>query len=247
MRLRLPEAISACLFDLDGVVTRTAGLHAAAWKEAFDEFLERRSRRTSENFVPFDQVSDYDEYVDGRPRLDGARTFTRARGIELPVGTPEDPAECSTLYGIANHKNAVVLAMMKTRGVEVYPGSRRFLEVARRRALSTAVISSSANARAVLEAAGLEGFFDACVDGIVAMEAHLAGKPAPDTYLEAARRLHVAPRNAAVFEDALAGVEAGRAGGFGLVVGVDRTGQRAELAAHGADVVVDDVAELIDP
>jgi beta-phosphoglucomutase family hydrolase len=247
MRLRLPGPISACLFDLDGVLTRTAVLHAAAWKQAFDALLARRSRSTGETFVPFDPVKDYDDYVDGRPRLDGTRAFLNARGVDLPEGAAEDRPGSETLYGVANRKNELVLAMMKSRGVDVYPGSRQFLLEARRQSLSTAVVSSSANAVAVLEAAGLEGLFDARVDGVVACEAHLAGKPAPDTYLEAARRLRVAPRQAAVFEDALAGVEAGRAGGFGLVVGVDRVGQRDRLFAEGADVVVNDLAELIEP
>lgn len=247
MRLRLPGPISACLFDLDGVLTRTAVLHAEAWKRAFDALLAERARSTGERFVPFDPVKDYDEYVDGRPRLDGTRAFLSARGVELPEGTAEDRPGSETLHGVANRKNELVLAMMKSRGVEVYPGSRRFLLEARRQSLATAVVSSSANAVAVLEAAGLEGLFDARVDGIDACKAKLAGKPAPDTYLEAARRLEVAPRKAAVFEDALAGVEAGRAGGFGLVVGVDRVGQRDGLLAQGADVVVDDLAELIEP
>lgn len=247
MGLRLPEAISACLFDLDGVLTRTAVLHAAAWKQTFDEFLAERSGTTGAPFVPFDAAADYDDYVDGRPRLDGTRTFLHARGIDLPEGTPEDRPGSDTVHGISNRKNELVLAMMKERGVEVYPGSRRFVEEARRCSLATAVVSSSANAEAVLQAATLEALFDVRVDGIVAEEAHLAGKPAPDTYLEAARRLGVAPRAAAVFEDAIAGVEAGRAGRFCLVIGVDRVGQRAQLAAHGADVVVADLAELIGP
>lgn len=247
MRLRLPAAISACLFDLDGVLTRTAVLHAAAWKQAFDELLARLASRTCETFVPFDPVRDYEEHVDGRPRLDGARTFLAARGIELPEGAPEDPPGTETLHGVANEKNELVLALVRSRGVEVYPGSRRFVLAARERSLSTAVVSSSANALSVLEAAGLDGLFDVRVDGVVAEEAHLAGKPAPDTYLEAARRLGVPPPRAAVFEDALAGVEAGRAGGFGLVVGVDRLGQREELRAQGADLVVGDLAELVEP
>jgi beta-phosphoglucomutase family hydrolase len=245
--LRLPEAISACLFDLDGVLTRTAVLHAAAWKQAFDELLAARSQRTGEPFTPFDAVEDYDNYVDGRPRLAGTRTFLEARGIELPEGAPTDPPGSETVQGVASRKNELVLALMKQRGVEVYAGSRQFLNEARRRSLSTAVVSSSANTKTVLEVAGLEGQFDVCVDGVVAEQSHLAGKPAPDTYLEAARRLGVPPRQAAVFEDALAGVEAGRAGGFGLVVGVDRVGQRDELVAHGADVVVADLADLIEP
>ena len=246
MGLRMPEVISACLFDLDGVLTETAVLHAAAWKQAFDELLAARSPAPGWGFVPFDPVADYDEYVDGRPRLDGTRAFLRSRGIDLPEGTAEDAPGTETVHGVANRKNELVLSMMNARGVEAYPGSRRFLAEVRRHALSTAVVSSSANAEAVLRAAGLEGLFDVRVDGAVAEHAHLAGKPSPDTYLEAARRLEVAPRAAAVFEDALAGVEAGRAGGFGLVVGVDRVGQREELVAHGADVVVADLAELIE-
>jgi beta-phosphoglucomutase family hydrolase len=245
--LRLPTSVSACLLDLDGVLTETAVLHAEAWKQAFDEFLTRRSASSGQPFVPFDAVADYDAYVDGRPRLDGTRGFLSARGIQLPEGTPEDPASAETVYGLANHKNELVLALMDERGVKVYPGSRRFLEEVRRKSLGMAVVSSSANTVSVLRSAGLEGFFDVRVDGVVAAEEHLAGKPAPDTYLEAARRLGVVPSHAAVFEDALAGVEAGRRGGFGFVVGVDRVGQAGALAAHGADVVVTDLAELLEP
>lgn len=246
MSLRLPVSVSACLFDLDGVLTETATLHAEAWKRAFDELLAARATGSGERFVPFDEVSDYDAYVDGRPRLEGARAFLAARGIELPEGTPQDPPSAESVNGVAERKNELVLALIEERGVVVYPGSQRFLEEVRRRSLATAVVSSSANTKAVLRAAGLEGRFDTCVDGIVAAEAHLAGKPAPDTYLEAARQLGVAPSGAAVFEDSLAGVEAGRRGGFGLVVGVDRVGQAAALSAHGADVVVEDLAELVE-
>lgn len=245
--LRLPASISACLFDLDGVLTQTAVLHAEAWKQAFDELLSRRAARSGAPFVPFDAVGDYDAYVDGRPRLDGTRAFLDARGIRLPEGTPDDPPSAETVQGVAAHKNALVLALMRERGVAVYPGSLRFLDEARRRSLATAVVSSSANTAAVLQAAGLQGRFSVCVDGNVAAEEHLAGKPAPDTYLAAARRLGVGPGAAAVFEDALVGVEAGRRGGFGLVVGVDRVGQADTLAAHGADVVVADLAELVEP
>jgi beta-phosphoglucomutase family hydrolase len=244
--LRLPKTITACLFDLDGVLTKTAVLHAAAWKQAFDELLAERSKRTGEKFVPFDPVNDYDDYVDGRPRLDGIATFVHARGIDLPEGSPSDRPGAETVYGVANRKNDLLLAAMKERGVEVYPGSREFVAEARRLSLATAVVSSSANAAAVLEAAGLDGLFDVRIDGVVAKEEHLAGKPSPDTYLEAAKRLHVAPGAAAVFEDALAGVEAGRAGSFGFVVGVDRVGQAEELKADGADVVVTDLSQLIE-
>jgi beta-phosphoglucomutase family hydrolase len=244
--LRLPETISACLFDLDGVLTETAVLHAAAWKQAFDELLARHAGPDG-RFVPFDAVADYDNFVDGRPRLDGTRAFLRARGIDLPEGSPDDPPGIESVYGVANRKNGLVLALMKQHGVTVYPGSLELLAEVRRRPILTAVVSSSANAVAVLRAAGLDGMFAALVDGVVAEAEHLAGKPAPDTYLEAARRLHVEPVRAAVFEDAVAGVEAGRAGGFGLVVGVDRVGQAEALLAHGADVVVEDLAELLVP
>lgn len=243
--MRLPEGISACLFDLDGVLTRTAEVHAAAWKETFDEFLRRRAAATGEPFVPFDQVADYDDYVDGRPRLDGTRTFLASRGIELPEGSPSDPPGTDTVHGLSRQKNDLVLARFRHQGVAVYPGSVRFLTAVRDEGLATAVVSSSANTVEVLRAAGLEHLFDERVDGRTAAEEHLAGKPAPDTYLAAARCLGVAAGQAAVFEDALAGVEAGRAGHFGLVVGVDRVGQAAALAAHGADLVVADLSELL--
>ncbi len=247
MSLRLPSHISACLLDLDGVLTETAVLHAEAWKQAFDELLARRAAEAGGALVPFDPVADYDEYVDGRPREDGTRTFLRARGIELPEGRGEDAPGTETVHGIANRKNDLVLALMAERGVAVYPGSLRFVHEARRLGLATAVVSSSANTAAVLQAAGIERLFDVRVDGIVAAEEHLRGKPAPDTFLAAASRLGRAPGDCAVFEDALAGVAAGRSGGFGLVVGVDRVGAAGELATHGADVVVADLAELIEP
>ena len=244
--LRLPETISACLFDLDGVLTETAVLHAAAWKQAFDELLARRAGPDG-RFVPFDALADYDDFVDGKPRLDGTRAFLRARGIDLPEGSPGDAPGTDSVYGVANRKNDLVLDLMRQQGVTVYPGSLEFLAEVRRRSMKTAVVSSSANTVAVLQAAGLGGVFDALVDGVVAKEAHLSGKPAPDTYLEAARRLHVERSRAAVFEDAVAGVEAGKAGRFGLVVGVDRVGQAEALLAHGADVVVADLSELLVP
>lgn len=230
---------------MDGVLTRTAELHASAWKQMFDEYLARRAAEQGEPFVPFDAVTDYDKFVDGRPRLDGTREFLRSRGIQIPEGTPVDPPGAETVYGLSNRKNDLVLALITNRGVTVYPGSLRFLQEARRSSMATAVVSSSANTVQVLGAAGLDRMFDEVVDGIVAERDRLAGKPAPDTYLAAARGLGVDPPAAAVFEDALAGVEAGRAGGFGLVIGVDRVGQADALAAHGADVVVSDLAELI--
>jgi beta-phosphoglucomutase family hydrolase len=240
----LPDRIRAGLFDLDGVLTKTAAVHAAAWKEMFDEFLRRRAEQTGQPLVPFDIHADYDRYVDGKPRADGVRSFLASRGIELPEGGPDDPPSAATVHGLGNRKNELVLAKL-AGGVEVYPGSVRYVEALRDAGLPRAVVSSSANTRAVLKVTGLDTLFDEVVDGVVAEQEGLAGKPAPDTFLAAARALGVAPGDAAVFEDALAGVEAGRAGGFGYVVGVDRTGQADELRHHGADIVVTDVADLL--
>lgn len=241
----LPQTITACLFDLDGVLTRTAELHAAAWKQAFDELLRRRAAAADAAPVEFDAVTDYAAYVDGRPRADGVRAFLASRGIELAEGAEGDPASADTVHGVGRRKNELIHELMAQRGVAAYAGSLRFLAAVREAGLQAAVVTSSENVGAVLRAAGLEGAVDVQVDGLVARELGLAGKPAPDVFAEAARRLGVTPSQAAVFEDALAGVAAGRAGGFGLVVGVDRAGQAAELRAHGADVVVSDLAELI--
>ncbi len=243
--LGLPERIKACLFDLDGVLTQTASVHAAAWKEMFDSYLRRRAAQTGEPFVPFGQA-DYEAYVDGRPRADGARTFLQARGITLPDGSPGDPPGTDTIAGLAGEKNQLVLRKIAEGGAAVFPGSVRYLTAVREAGLACAVVSASANTRAVLDGARLAGMFEAVIDGVVAAEEKLAGKPAPDTYLAAARRLHRPPGECAVFEDARAGVAAGRAGGFGWVVGVDRTGQADALRAEGADVVVDDLAGLLD-
>jgi len=244
--LGLPNAIRACLFDLDGVLTQTAKIHAAAWKEMFDAFLRTRAAQTGESFEPFDPVADYDEYVDGKPRYDGVRSFLAARGIALPEGTPQDPPDAVTVHGLGNRKNELVLAMIERQGVEVYEGSVRYVRAVRDAGLGRAVVTSSANADEVLAAAGIDDLFDVRIDGVVAAREHLEGKPAPDTFLAAARALEVAPDRAAVFEDALAGVAAGRAGRFGLVVGVDRVGQADELREHGADVVVGDLSELLE-
>lgn len=238
--LGLPAGIRACLFDLDGVLTRTAVLHAAAWKQMFDEFLAAAAPDQPE----FDS-SDYDRFVDGKPRLDGTRDFLTARGIDLPPGDENDAPDARTLWGLSNRKNDLVQELISTRGVEIYPGSVAYLEQVRGAGLLAAVVTSSANAVQVLEAAGLEAMFDTQIDGVVAREKHLRGKPAPDTFLAAADVLGVTPEQAAVFEDALAGVAAGRAGGFGIVVGVDRVGQADELRARGADLVVGDLSELI--
>jgi beta-phosphoglucomutase family hydrolase len=243
--LGLPDGVTACLFDLDGVLTKTAKVHAAAWKRTFDEYLRRRSEQTGEPFREFDDVGDYDEYVDGRPRYDGVRSFLASRGIALPEGDPGDPPDAETVCGIGNRKNDLVLRLIREQGVEAYDGSVRYVRAARDAGLRRAVVSSSANCRDVLVAAGIDDLFEARIDGIVADEQHLRGKPAPDTFLAGARALGVPAAQTAVFEDALAGVQAGRDGHFGRVVGVDRTGQADELRRHGADIVVTDLAELL--
>jgi beta-phosphoglucomutase family hydrolase len=244
--LGLPDTTLACLFDLDGVVTKTALVHAAAWKAMFDEFLRERAGQTGTGFVPFDATREYDQYVDGKPRLDGTRSFLQARGIDLPEGDPSDPPAAHTIHGLSNRKNALVLEMIAQHGVEVYDGSVRYIRRVREAGLRTAVVSSSANTAQVLDVAKIADLFDARIDGLVAKERGLPGKPAPDTFLAGAQALGVPPARAVVFEDALAGVEAGRAGHFGLVVGVNRTGQAQALAEHGADTVVDDLEELLD-
>jgi beta-phosphoglucomutase family hydrolase len=246
-RLGLPSRIRACLFDLDGVLTQTARVHDAAWKEMFDAYLRDRAARTGEPFVPFDPAGDYTAYVDGKPRYDGVRSFLASRGITLPEGGPDDPPSAETIHGLGNRKNELVLAMLKRDGVATYEGSVRYVRAVRDAGLHRAVVSASANCRDVLEAAGIDDLFEVRIDGIVAERKHLRGKPAPDTFLAAAEELGVEASHAAVFEDALAGVEAGRAGQFGFVVGVDRAGQREALEEHGADIVVSDLAELLEP
>jgi beta-phosphoglucomutase family hydrolase len=243
--LGLPGNIQALLFDLDGVLTQTAKVHAAAWKQTFDEFLRHRAQESKSEFVPFDQIADYDEYVDGKPRDDGVRSFLQSRGIELPEGGHDDLRDAQTVHGVGNNKNERVLKLIHDEGVEPYEGSVRYVREAHRLGLPRAVVSSSANCRDVLVAAGIEDLFDAVVDGVDAERQKLRGKPAPDAFLAGARALGIEPSSAAVFEDALAGVEAGRAGHFGYVVGVDRVGQREALMKHGAHVVVDDLAELL--
>jgi beta-phosphoglucomutase family hydrolase len=244
--LGLPDGITTCLFDLDGVLTQTAKVHAKAWKDMFDDFLRERAERAGEPFEPFDRPTDYDEYVDGKPRLDGVRSFLESRGIDLPMGSPADPPEAETVHALGTRKNGLVLELIRQQGVEPYEGSVRFVQAARDQGLRGAVVSSSTNCRDVLAAAGIEEYFEVIVDGVVAEREGLAGKPAPDTFLAAARKLEAEPSEAAVFEDALAGVEAGRAGDFGWVVGVDRTGQAEALRRRGADVVVQDLAELLE-
>ncbi|WP_290047949.1 beta-phosphoglucomutase family hydrolase [Nocardia nova] len=244
MRLGLPDGIGACLFDLDGVLTDTARVHAAAWKEMFDAYLRAHAVREHLPLVAFDPVADYDAYVDGKPRADGTRAFLASRGIELPEGDPNDPPDAETVQGLGNRKNEIVLRRIRRDGVRAYPGSVAYVEAVRAAGLRRAVVSSSTNCRDVLVAAHIEDLFEQRIDGVTAQRETLAGKPAPDMFLAAARALAVSPEAAAVFEDALAGVAAGRAGGFGYVVGVDRVGQAAELIAHGADTVVTDLAEL---
>jgi beta-phosphoglucomutase family hydrolase len=239
--LGLPETVTACLFDLDGVLTKTATVHAAAWKRMFDAFLADRPGQ-----APFDAGHDYTEYVDGKPRLDGVRSFLQSRSITLPEGSPADPPDAATVHGLAARKNELVNEVLAQQGVEAYEGSVRYVRAARDAGLRRAVVSSSANTQAVLRAAGIEDLFEARVDGVVAEREGLRGKPAPDGFLAGARALGVDPGRAAVFEDALAGVEAGRAGAFGCVVGVDRGGAADALRAHGADVVVQDLSELLD-
>ena len=244
--LGLPDHVRACLFDLDGVLTKTATVHAAAWKQMFDDYLRQRAQRTGGPFVAFDTDSDYGEYVDGKPRYDGVRSFLASRGIELPEGEDDDPPTAETVHGLGNRKNELVLKVLREDGVEAYPGSVRYLEAVRDAGLKRAVVSSSTNCRDVLVAAGIEQLFEARIDGVVAEREHLKGKPAPDTYLAGARALGVGPEEAAVFEDALAGVEAGRAGRFACVVGVDRVDHADALREHGATIVVEDLAELLD-
>lgn len=244
--LGLPDGVTACLFDLDGVLTQTAKVHAEAWKSMFDEFLRGWAQAHGQQFVPFDAGSDYDEYVDGKPRYEGVQSFLESRGISLPRGTPEDRPDAETVDGLGNRKNELVLKLIHERGVDPYEGSVRYVHAAIDAGLRRAVVSSSTNARDVLRAAGIYDLFEEIVDGVVADREQLKGKPAPDTFLAGARVLGVEAKAAVVFEDALAGVEAGRAGRFGFVVGVDRVGQTEALRQHGADVVVKDLADLLE-
>ncbi|GLY05947.1 hydrolase [Actinoplanes sp. NBRC 101535] len=236
--------MTACLFDLDGVLTQTALVHGAAWKQTFDSFLESWSERHDQPFVPFDAGVDYHRYVDGRQRADGVRSFLASRDITLPEGDPDDGPDQETVNGVGNRKNLLVLQKIKEGAVEVYPGSVEYLKAAKAAGLRRAVVSASANCKDVLEAAGIADLLEVRVDGVVARELGLPGKPAPDTFLLAAKQLGIPPENCAVYEDAQAGVAAGKAGGFGIVIGVDRVGQAEALREHGADVVVTDLSEL---
>ncbi|MBN9634985.1 MAG: beta-phosphoglucomutase family hydrolase [Actinobacteria bacterium] len=243
--LGLPKAVHACLFDLDGVLTDTASVHKKAWKAMFDDYLRQRAERNGDQFVPFDSHDDYLRYVDGKPRQDGVRSFLHSRGIELPDGNPDDSPDAETVAGLGNRKNEMFQKVLHDEGIEVFSGSRRYVEAVTAAGLGVAVVSSSANTRQVLDATGLSQFVQQRVDGLTLRDEHIAGKPAPDSYLRAAQLLGVEPAAAAVFEDALAGVEAGRNGRFGYVVGVDRADQAAQLRDSGADVVVSDLADLL--
>jgi beta-phosphoglucomutase family hydrolase len=243
--LGLPKAVHACLFDLDGVLTDTASVHKKAWKAMFDDYLRHRAERDGEPFVAFDSHDDYLQYVDGKPRQDGVRSFLRSRGIDLPDGNPDDPPDAETVAGLGNRKNEMFQKVLHDDGIEAFSGSRRYLEAVAAAGLGIAVVSSSANTRQVLDVTGLSHFVQQRVDGLTLRDEHIAGKPAPDSFLRAAQLLGVEPAAAAVFEDALAGVAAGRNGHFGYVVGVDRADQAAQLRDTGADVVVSDLAELL--
>lgn len=237
----LPEAVHACLFDLDGVLTDTASVHKRAWKSMFDAFL---ADRDGPGYTPFDVDADYLTYVDGRTREDGVRSFLASRSIELPDGDPDDSGDGS-VHGLANRKNALFAEHLHTDGVDVFEGSRRYLEAVHAAGMPVAVVSSSANTREVLDLTGLAEFVAVRVDGVTIRDERLKGKPAPDSYLRAAALLGIAPEHGAVFEDALSGVQAGRAGGFGTVVGVDRLDHPKALRDNGADVVVSDLADLL--
>jgi beta-phosphoglucomutase family hydrolase len=245
VRLGVPDEVEALLFDLDGVLTSTASVHATAWKEAFDGLLHELADAGGPPFREFDPRHDYADHVDGRTRLDGVRGFLGSRGIDLPEGEDSDPAGAHTIRGVGRRKQELLMEVVDRDGVEPYPGAVRYLRAARDAGFQRAVVSSSENCAAFLEAAGLTELVQARVDGVTAREQGLKGKPAPDMFLAAARGLGVPPDHAAVFEDALAGVEAGRAGKFAWVVGVDREDQAAALREHGASTVVDDVGDLL--
>ena len=240
------ERYDAVLLDLDGVITDTASIHAACWKQMFDEYLQKRAIERGEAFRPFDIAADYRLYVDGKPRYDGVRDFLTSRGIRLPEGSPDDPAQAETVHGLGNRKNDLVNKIIEDGGVVPYEGSVKFLHQLRNQRFKVAVVTSSQNCTAVLKAAKLDHFFDVQVDGNTIHAQHLAGKPAPDTFLMAAKLLGVEPKRAIVIEDALSGVEAGSAGDFGLVIGVARKGNAEELRRHGAHLVVNDLGELAD-
>jgi beta-phosphoglucomutase family hydrolase len=245
-RLITRDHYDAVLFDLDGVITNTANIHAACWKQMFDEYLQGRATQRGEPFRPFDPVDDYRLHVDGKPRFDGVRDFLASRDIRLPEGDPHDPPEADTVGGLGNRKNRLVTKAIEDMGVDTYEGTVRWIDQLRHHGFKVAVVSSSENCEAVLRTAGLDSSFDARVDGAMVEAQHLAGKPAPDTFLIAAGLLGVEPGRAVVVEDALSGIEAGLAGNFGLVIGVARRSNSEELRHHGAHLVVNDLGELVD-
>ena len=240
------DQYDAVLLDLDGVITDTANLHAACWQQMFDEYLQKRATQRGEAFRPFDLATDYRLYVDGKPRYDGVRDFLTARGIRLPEGSPDDPPQAETVAGLGNRKNDLVNNVIDEVGVEPYEGSVKLIRQLRHQGFKIAVVTSSQNCEDVLRAAKLEAFFEVRVDGHLIHAQHLAGKPAPDTFLMAAKLFGVEPRRAVVIEDAIAGVQAGCTGNFGLVIGVARQGNAEELRHHGAHLVVNDLGELVD-
>jgi beta-phosphoglucomutase family hydrolase len=240
------DQYDAVLFDLDGVITNTATLHATCWKQMFDEYLRERAEQKGEAFRPFDLATDYRLYVDGEPRFDGVRDFLRSRGIQLPEGNPDDPADVETVHGLGNRKDNLVNRAIAQVGVEPYAGTVQFIHQLRRNGFKIAVVTSSQHCDAVLRAAKLDDLFEVRVDGNLIQTQRLAGKPAPDTFLMAARLLGVEPKRAVVVEDAISGVEAGSNGNFGLVIGVARKGNAEELKRHGAHLVVDDLGELVE-
>jgi beta-phosphoglucomutase family hydrolase len=239
------DRFDAVLFDLDGVLTDTAKIHAACWKEMFDDFLRQRAAENNEPFRPFDIASDYKLYVDGKARFDGVQSFLESRSVHVPYGEPDSPPNNETICGLGNRKNEMVKEAIESEGVEAYEGSVAFVRHLRGRGIKTAVVSASSNCEAVLASAGIADLFDARVDGEVAARLKLAGKPAPDTFLKAAEGLGVAPNRAVVVEDAISGVQAGRDGGFGLVIGINRKGDAESLWENGADIVVNDVGEML--
>jgi beta-phosphoglucomutase family hydrolase len=240
------DQYDAVLLDLDGVITDTANIHAACWKQMFDAYLQQRAAERGEPFRPFDLATDYRLYVDGKPRFDGVRDFLTSRGIQLPEGSPDDPPQAETVGGLGNRKNDLVNKVIEEVGVEPYEGTVAFVRQLRHQGFKVAVVTSSQNCDAVLKAAKLDAFFEVRVDGNTVHAQHLAGKPAPDTFLTAAQQLGVEPTRAVVVEDAISGVQAGRNGNFGLVIGVARKGNAEELRHHGAHLVVNDLGELVD-
>jgi len=240
-----PERFDAVLFDLDGVLTMTEKIHAACWKRMFDDFLQKRSESMEEPFRPFEIPRDYRLYVDGKLRFDGVREFLHSRGIKLPEGDPDAPPDSETVCGLGNRKNDMVNEVLESEGVEAYQGSVAWLRHLRDQGIKTAVVSASSNCKTVLNSAKILDLFDTIVDGTVAADLGLAGKPSPDTYLKAAEQLGAEPKRAVVVEDAISGVQAGRSGGFGLVIGVARKGNTRELKENGADLVVNDLNKLI--